>query len=264
MAMARSKGVCFKCLEAGHLAKSCRENRTCAVDGCEQPHHELLHSSTPRESANRTEPSCVQRGVLAKGNGKGALLQIVRARAYGPDGNHAVVNCLLDTGAQVSFIRKDIAEALGLTGFYEKVRLETVGGSLAPQRRLRRVEFSLGANSVADQPALRRRVEALAIPRICGKIPHSMSCSLSNKDKDAARTEVGQQSKPQRPLTIDVLIGVDHYYDFVMGRMKRNATGSIALETLLGWIICGKPHSSPSEEARVLLTKVEEQADAAL
>ncbi|KRZ64034.1 hypothetical protein T08_13300, partial [Trichinella sp. T8] len=65
--------------------------------------------------------------MLAKGNGKGALLQIVRARAYGPDGTHAVVNCLLDTGAQVSFIRKDIAEALGLTGFYEKVRLETVG-----------------------------------------------------------------------------------------------------------------------------------------
>ncbi|KRY42505.1 hypothetical protein T01_11252 [Trichinella spiralis] len=264
MVMARSKGVCFKCLEAGHLAKNCRENRTCAVDGCEQTHHELLHSSTPRESANRTEPSSVQRGMLAKGNGKGALLQIVRARAYGPDGTHAVVNCLLDTGAQVSFIRKDIAEALGLTGFYEKVRLESVGGSLVPQRRLRRVEFSLGADSVADQPALRRRVEALAIPRICGKIPHSMSCSLSNKDKDAAQTEVGQQSKPQRPLTIDILIGVDHYYDFVTGRMKRNATGSIALETLLGWIICGKPHSSPSKEARVLLTKVKEPTDAAL
>ncbi|KRX32716.1 hypothetical protein T05_2396, partial [Trichinella murrelli] len=32
MAMVRSKGVCFKCLEAGHLAKNCRENRTCAVD----------------------------------------------------------------------------------------------------------------------------------------------------------------------------------------------------------------------------------------
>ncbi|KRX99469.1 hypothetical protein T4E_2821 [Trichinella pseudospiralis] len=264
MVMARSKGVCFKCLEAGHLAKNCRENRTCAVDGCEQIHHELLHSSAPRESAWLTEPSSVQRGMLAKGNGKRALLQIVRARAYGQDGTHVVVNCLLDTGAQVSFIRKDIAEALGLTGFYEKVRLETVGGSLAPQQRLRRVEFSLGADSVADQPALRRRVEALAIPRICGKIPHSMSYSLSNKDKDAAQTEVGQQSKPQRPLTIDVLIGVDHYYDFVTGRMKRNATGSIALETLLGWITCGKPHSSPSEEARVLLTKVEEPTDAAL
>ncbi|KRY80726.1 hypothetical protein T4D_3174, partial [Trichinella pseudospiralis] len=65
-------------------------------------------------------------------------------------------------------------------------------------------------------------------------------------------------------LTIDVLIGVDHYYDFVTGRMKRNATGSIALETLLGWITCGKPHSSPSDEARVLLTKVEEPTNAVL
>ncbi|KAL1240122.1 UvrABC system protein [Trichinella pseudospiralis] len=47
--------------------------------------------------------------------------------------------------------------------------------------------------------------------------------------------------------------------------MKRNATGSIALETLLGWIICGKPHSSPNAEATgVLLTKVEEPTDAAL
>ncbi|KRY06125.1 hypothetical protein T03_5771, partial [Trichinella britovi] len=32
----------------------------------------------------------------------------------------------------------------------------------------------------------------------------------------------------------------------------------------IGWIICGKPHSSPSEEARVLLMKVEEPTDAAL
>ncbi|KRX51307.1 hypothetical protein T09_5837, partial [Trichinella sp. T9] len=133
-------------------------------------------------------------------------------------------------------------------------RWDSRGSELPPRHRCAVIFYSEGhcrspwphgvlreANSVADQPALRRRVEALAIPHVCGKIPHRMSCSLSNKDKDAAQTKVGQQSKLQRPLTIDVLI-----------------------ETLLGWIICGKPHSSPSEEARVHLTKVKEPTDAAL
>ncbi|KRZ78550.1 hypothetical protein T10_5792 [Trichinella papuae] len=102
MAMVRAKGVCFKCLEIGHQVRDCRESRPCAVDGCGRAHHKLLHSSTPRESARSTESSSVQRGMLAKGNGKGACLQIVRSRAYGPDGTHVAVNCLLDTGAQVS------------------------------------------------------------------------------------------------------------------------------------------------------------------
>ncbi|KRZ13791.1 hypothetical protein T11_10670 [Trichinella zimbabwensis] len=132
MAMVRAKGVCFKCLEAGHQVRDCRESRPCAVDGCGRAHHKLLHSSTPRESARSTESSSVQRGMLAKGNGKGACLQIVRAHAYGPDGTHVAVNCLLNTGAQVSFIRKDIAEALGFTGSYKKK-----GGILTGSRQQR-------------------------------------------------------------------------------------------------------------------------------
>ncbi|KRZ20217.1 hypothetical protein T4B_9874 [Trichinella pseudospiralis] len=43
MAMVRSKGVCFKCLESGHQVRDCRQSRPCAVDGCERTHHEQFH-----------------------------------------------------------------------------------------------------------------------------------------------------------------------------------------------------------------------------
>ncbi|KRZ08508.1 hypothetical protein T11_12902 [Trichinella zimbabwensis] len=90
-AMVREKGVCFKCLETGHRTQDCHEGRSCSVAGCGRAHHMLLHPNKPAD-------------------------QIMHARAYGPDGNHLVANCQLDTEAQVSFIRKNLAEALGLTG----------------------------------------------------------------------------------------------------------------------------------------------------
>ncbi|KRY80946.1 hypothetical protein T4D_4296 [Trichinella pseudospiralis] len=97
--------------------------------------------------------------MLARGNGKVAHLQILRARAYGPDRTHLAVNCFLDT----------------------------------------------------DQPALRRRVEALAIPHICGGIPYSKSCLRSSTEADADLTAVGLK---KWPLKVNILIGVDHYLRF--------------------------------------------------
>ncbi|KRY69534.1 hypothetical protein T4A_7989 [Trichinella pseudospiralis] len=97
--------------------------------------------------------------MLARGNGKVAHLQILRARAYGPDITHLAMNCFLDT----------------------------------------------------DQPALRRRVEALAIPRICGGIPYSKSCLRSSTEADADLTAVGLK---KWPLKVNILIGVDHYLRF--------------------------------------------------
>ncbi|KRX19991.1 hypothetical protein T07_14081 [Trichinella nelsoni] len=76
------------------------------------------------------------------------------------------------------------------------------------------------------------------------KDPQGEGCSQNGKAEDAVQ--------------------VDHYYDFVTGPMRRNATGPVALETLLSWVVCGKPRSGPVAEKRVLLTKVEEPTNASL
>ncbi|KRZ48655.1 hypothetical protein T02_13433 [Trichinella nativa] len=62
----------------------------------------------------------------------------------------------------------------------------------------------------------------------------------------------------QAPLgRVDILIGVDYYYDFVTGRMMREATNPLALKMLHGWV-------GPAAEARIFLTKIDELADASL
>ena len=38
---------------------------------------------------------------------------------------------------------------------------------------------------------------------------------------------------------IDVLIGAGHYWDFMTGELKRGSKGSVAITTILGWVLNG-------------------------
>ncbi|KRY17347.1 hypothetical protein T12_7757, partial [Trichinella patagoniensis] len=254
--MARTKEVCFRCLETGHMAKGCREGRPCGVDGCRQLHHKLLHPSPTTESPRSPRLDRAHQGLLAARGAPGGSLQTVRARAYGPDGNHVLVNCLFDTGAEASFIRKDVAEVLGLTGPHERCRFTTLGGRVGPERKWRRVEFWLGAVGSSGRTEASTRVQALAIPRVCGKVQSALI-----GPSDGTPTEPGMGQLHGTPLLIDVLIGIDYYYEFVTGRIRRTTSGTVAVETRLGWLVCGRTDPRQSSEAQVLLTKGEGPAD---
>ncbi|KRZ81722.1 hypothetical protein T08_14931, partial [Trichinella sp. T8] len=247
MSMSREKGVCYKCLKTGHRARECRTSRPCGVDRCRQPHHQLLHPPATREPPRSPGPDQSHQSLLAARNTRGGGLQTIRARAYGPDGNQVVVNCLFDTGSQVSFIRKDVTEVLGLTGSHERCRFTTLGGRVGPVRRWRRVEFRLGAVESSGRPLTSTLIRAVAIPRVCGKV-QPVPGERSKGAPAGTKLEMGQRR--EMPLMIDVLIGIDYYYEFVTGRIRRRATsGPVALETLLGWVVCGR--TSPRRTAEV-------------
>ncbi|KRZ81965.1 hypothetical protein T08_8299, partial [Trichinella sp. T8] len=247
MSMSREKGVCYKCLKTGHRARECRTSRPCGVDRCRQPHHQLLHPPATREPPRSPGPDQSHQSLLAARNTRGGGLQTIRARAYGPDGNQVVVNCLFDTGSQVSFIRKDVTEVLGLTGSHERCRFTTLGGRVGPVRRWRRVEFRLGAVESSGRPLTSTLIRAVAIPQVCGKV-QPVPGERSKGAPAGTKLEMGQRR--EMPLMIDVLIGIDYYYEFVTGRIRRRATsGPVALETLLGWVVCGR--TSPRRTAEV-------------
>ncbi|KRX12673.1 hypothetical protein T07_3974 [Trichinella nelsoni] len=259
MSMSREKGVCYKCLKTGHRARECRTGHPCGVDGCRQPHHQLLHPPATREPPRSPGPDQSHQSLLAARSIPGGGLQTIRARAYGPDGNQVVVNCLFDTGSQVSFIRKDVAKVLGLTGPHERCRFTTLGGRVGPVRRWRRVEFRLGAVGSSGRPLTSTLMMALAIPQVCGKV-QPVPGERSDGAPAGTKPEMGQRRGT--PLMIDVLIGIDYYYEFVTGRMRRRATGGpVALETLLGWVVCGRTSPRGTAEAESFPTNPENSAD---
>ncbi|KRZ49905.1 hypothetical protein T02_2785 [Trichinella nativa] len=166
----------------------------------------------------------------------GGCLQTVRARAYGPDGNHVLVNRLFDTGTEVCFIRKDVADVLRLTGPHERCRFTTLGGRL-------------GAAEGSSRRGACTRMQKLVIPRVCGEVPTAPTESL---DGAPARTvaEVELRQREQRaPLVVDVMFGIDYYYEFMTGRIRRATGGSVAVETRLGWITCERAVRNRTPEA---------------
>ncbi|KRX34940.1 hypothetical protein T05_2291, partial [Trichinella murrelli] len=216
MSMSREKGVCYKCLKTGHRARECRTRRPCGVDGCRQPHHQLLHSSATRKSS----------------------------RPPGADQPHQSLLAARSTPGGVSR-----PSALAHTGRMETTWW-TLGGRVGPERKWRRVEFRLGAVGSSGQTEASTLVQALAIPRVCGKVQ-----SVPVEPSEGAPTEPEMGQWPGAPLLIDVLISIDYYYEFVTGRIRRTTSGTVTVETRLRWLVCGRTDPRHSSKAQVLLTE---------
>ncbi|XP_003366727.1 zinc knuckle protein, partial [Trichinella spiralis] len=234
--VARNK-LCFRCLQSGHRVKACKS----------PPQDQTAEAPMSR--------SCM---LTANGGAQQVRLQSVRARAFGKDGQCVLVQCLLDPGSQSSFIRKDVADALGLAGPQEVIRLVTVDNEGGTERRMRRVEFHLGAVD-PSQPRIRYPIHALVLPKICGKIRQA-PVKLSEWPH-LSNLPVADQCE-ERTFTIDVLIGLDHYFNLVGGDVRRGpAGGPVAIHSQLGWILCGQTNRRPTTAVTTLLTHVEESAD---
>ncbi|KRZ81486.1 hypothetical protein T08_10859, partial [Trichinella sp. T8] len=175
--------------------------------------------------------------LTANGGAQQVRLQSVRAHAFGMDGQCVLVQCLLDPGSQSSFIRKDVADALGLTDPQEVIRLVTVNNEGGTERRMRRVEFHLGAVD-PSQPRIFYPIHALVLPKICGK----------NRQAPVKLSEWLTYPISRLPT-----IGDD---------VRRDpAGGPVAIHSQLGWILCGQTSRWPTTAVTILLTHVEESAD---
>ncbi|KRY56766.1 LETM1 and EF-hand domain-containing protein 1, mitochondrial [Trichinella britovi] len=249
--MFREKSVCYKCLKTDHRTRECRTGPPCGVDGCRKPHHQLLHPPTTRKPPRHRSPTNPTRAFWP-----------LEAPLVGPNPDRPRPSLRngwkprggklpLRHGAKVSFIRKDVAEVLGLTESHERCRFTTLGGRVGPERKWRRVEFRLGAVESSCQTEASTLVQALAIPRRSDGAPAG------------TKPEMGQRR--ETPLMIDVLIGIDYYYEFVTGRMRRRATGGpVALETVFGWVVCERTSPRRTAEVESFLTNPENSPDVLL
>ena len=110
--VAKENHVCFGCLKrAGrdHRMSNCNRRRQCTIvengKQCPSFHHPLLHQST---KANV--------GVALANENQESLLPMISANIIGTNKMYKRGNVLFDSGAQISLIKQETAESLGLKG----------------------------------------------------------------------------------------------------------------------------------------------------
>jgi hypothetical protein len=155
---------------------------------CNKNHHPLLHSAT----------NII--GMLASTvKTKEALLPVVSAFVLGNNGKREEANILMDSGAQISLVRNDVAQRLKLKGKDISITMVTVGGQ---EEEIKTKLFTVPIRSMESNSVF--TVNAIGIPCISNEI---------------TKVEVREMEKyfglkgntlNRGSGNLDVLIGIDH------------------------------------------------------
>ncbi|KRY86531.1 hypothetical protein T4D_7652 [Trichinella pseudospiralis] len=238
-ALARKAGLCFHCLKPGHVAKECGrrgdgklKNGNSGELGTSRSSE--MPSDPPLEKdQRRSEVNAVNVNLVSRNKSGTARLQIVRALAHGDGDRRRVVNCLFDTGAERSFFREDVAQELGLRGEKLSVTVHGFGGGNKELQESMLVRFHL--SPLSDGP--RQPIQALTTKTLCEP-------RISARGWPHLR-DLGMVDEEEEYLTVHVVIGVDYFFRMLESTIVRAGDDvPVAVETCLGWVICGPQTAS--------------------
>ncbi|KRY44812.1 hypothetical protein T03_1053, partial [Trichinella britovi] len=249
--MATRYRLCFYCLKPGHVSSACKSDRRRKSPSSKDNSAVMPIGATTTERVQETPMvECKSSSVsmmhanLASGKrGKINRFQTIKARAFGDAGSGITVTCLLDTGAEYSFIREDVASALGVVGRAQPVKIEGFGGAAL----LGRLDGS--------QNAERYPLEALPVPSLCHQILVSKILTSEWEHLQFLNLIVNDESSDE----VHVVIAIDYYYRFLGDAIRRGKPGDpVAVETVLGWIICGSVNPHPATKTVAAISAVVE------
>ena len=163
---------------------------------------------------------------------KNILLQTANAEVINLDNrNSEKCNILFDSGAQLNV----------LPIRHETISIKVFGTTDSKIQETETVKFKV---KYINKNIF---VEALVIPTICSTLTKQGSDSVLLSKYLHLRDLRLAQNSMESSLNIDVLIGLDNYYDFICSTVIRGKyNDSMALESTLAWIISG-PYSIDNE-----------------
>ncbi|KRX72590.1 hypothetical protein T06_1513 [Trichinella sp. T6] len=225
------KTVAFLHSAVEPLCGFCQKQHTIADDRRRKSPSSKDNSAIIPVGATTTERECRRHPWLST----------IKARAFGDAGSGITVTCLLDTGEEYSFIREDVASALGVV------------------RRAQPVKFPGGAALLGrlegSQNAERYPLEALTVPSLCHQIPVSKILTSEWEHLQFLNLILNDESSDE----VHVVIGIDYYYRFLGDAIRRGKPGDpVAVETVLGWIICGSVNPHPATKTVAAISAVVE------
>ena len=234
--------LCFNCLKSGHGARTCRLNRTCRVDGCDQKHTKFLHPVDLPVSTSEATASTEQAHSMCNTTDDRIALPVVpvevRASATG---ERFIVHVLLDSGSTNTFVTEELADQLNLHGKRQSLELTTLDRVAQIQTSTVSLDISAVGGStfaplhnVFTRKAIPIRESNIGAPRDVDRWPHLRDLRLPPASKGLVKLLTGQDN-PELLIPREVRLG--------------DPGDPYATRSSLGWTING-PLSKPRNDRR--------------
>ncbi|UYV63047.1 hypothetical protein LAZ67_2002938 [Cordylochernes scorpioides] len=227
------KRCCLKCLKPGHLAKACKRTVQCNI--CTKGHYVLLCPDLPCNQKENTHVSEVVQSALANQQcTRDVTLMTLMVNIMGNNG-YRRVRALLDPGSQKSYILESTALEVKLRPVGNANIAHSLFGGTQTETKCHKV-YKVALFSNQSELDTLREFEFLGQDIICGEIPRTPKGAWLSELKGSKiwLSDLGRDSPK-----IELLIGSDIYGSLLSGRVKQLENGLTAIETHLGWTICG-------------------------
>ncbi|KAK3727951.1 hypothetical protein QZH41_004895 [Actinostola sp. cb2023] len=221
--------LCFRCLEAGHIAKECESQVTCSECNSDR-HPTLLHKEKDGEELKSNCTSVCKKGGVSCSK----ILLVDVFHHQRPQERHRVY-AIIDDQSNTSMITPDLADKLKADGPRDRYLLSTCSGEREVNygRRVSGVLLSAG-NKTSKLPTL---VECAHLPQDKAEIPTPEIAGRFSHLRDIAQDipPLDDQAK------IHLLIGRDAPELLKVRAFKNGPRGAPwAQKLVLGWTISGQ------------------------
>ena len=126
----RENGLCFSCLNRGHLSRDCKSRVFCEV--CQNRHSTVMHrdgSDLERPAAAISATNCASNNRVGSTIRKSSMILPVYVSHISNPDKRSVVYAMIDTQSDTSFITDSTARELGLVGKEVRLSLSTLTAS---------------------------------------------------------------------------------------------------------------------------------------
>ena len=236
---------CFKCLKIGHSAFKCRTNITCFK--CEGHHHTCVctFSKERRRDGKKDEKGSQEEfreqnntsnNLVNVSKKNSVLLQTAQAQVTSTDEKQAKkARLLFDTGSQLTYISPKTRQVLKLPAIGKQTVVVKSFGKSESTKRMDVVQFAVKSRD----RNLNIYVKAL-VSDMCQPVEQQIINVAKESFVHLKGLPLADSNPANEPLEIDILIGADHYWDFIQNRVVRGKTGPVALASQLGYILSGE------------------------
>ncbi|XP_006825640.1 uncharacterized protein LOC102802966 [Saccoglossus kowalevskii] len=230
-----------------HLSRDCRSHFSCRL--CKAKHHTSIHSTTSTD-APQTKPdaprvhfahasnftqrrsSLGERSNVDPAPPPRVLLKTARVTVFG-DGGSKIATVLFDNGADRSFITSKFATSIQANPkFWETLNLKCFANPRTGYKTVPRTTVNL-----LQRDGFKSAINLLVVDEISDNLDNYLTHDLRNI-KHLRNLELAHPLSSGTHMDIDVLIGADHYWDYVSSHIIRESS-PIAIHSAFGYLLSG-------------------------